>query len=240
MEVKKGNITVLLHYGITYNEEQRKDVTTTCWNILSANRYAVKSIYRPDFRDANADANFLQADVTDLATGRSEFISFLVVSANGVGMCYEVITESKSVYQQIFPNLDLLKNMSGYNKFAIGNRDVVGTWASTSGSFAQYYNVYNGLYAGMNAASTADKFSFGASGKYSAEHKGASGMVGNQQMYQQDDAGSYSVSNWELTLNSKTETKSYDAYFQAVKGGRILHLQNKQYSGMQYHLMKLE
>ena len=39
---------------------------------------------------------------------------------------------------------------------------------------------------------------------------------------------------------NKKNTAGFDAYFEAVKGGRILHLTDKEAKGIQYHLVKVE
>ena len=237
----RGAVTVLIHFGLKYDDDIRQDITLGCWNRLAAGRYDVQQLYRPDFRDANAHEKFLQADVTERSTGEHRFVSFLVESENGVGFAFEVITGSKEAFPEAFPDLDRLRAMSGYNKFAVMATDLTGNWASTSGAFAQYFNIYSGDYAGMNASASHDRYEFSAGGSFQAVHKGATGMAGNQRFFQEKESGSFSVNGWTLqTKPDKGDAVSYDAWFQAVKGGRILHLQNQQYTGMQYHLSKVD
>jgi hypothetical protein len=167
-------------------------------------------------------------------------IGFRILVENGVGSCVEIVCPSKADYDAQFPDMPSTERMTGYNRFALSAADVTGTWQNTSSSYAQYYNVYTGNNAGMGGVSMSDKFVFG-NGTYEAEHKGASGMMGNQQFYQQKESGSYQVSFWELNItNQEGKATAYNAYYQAIKNGKIMHMQNKQYSGMQYHLLKTQ
>jgi hypothetical protein len=65
-------------------------------------------------------------------------------------------------------------------------------------------------------------------------------MVGSMKTYQQKFEGKLLVSNWQISLSNRQNgaTKVYYAYFEAVKGGSILHLQDKEASAMWYHLVK--
>jgi hypothetical protein len=71
---------------------------------------------------------------------------------------------------------------------------------------------------------------------------GASGQVGNAKFYDVKYSGKFSVTNWEATLSNfnQRSTTGFDAYFEAVKGGRILHLTDKAARGTQYHLVKVK
>ena len=48
-----------------------------------------------------------------------------------------------------FPNLNMLKDMRGSNRFAVTKHDIIGDWSSSGSSVLQYYNVYTGANAGM-------------------------------------------------------------------------------------------
>lgn len=236
VEMNRGNIQVLLHYGIAYNDEIRKDVTNACWNIQAATRYNVKQFYYPDNRNNYLPVYYLQADASRRADGKPVFITFLVLSENGVGTTIEVIAPNRQAYEKEFANLDAVAGMTSYNRFAVHARDIEGPWGSSGGSFAQYYNVYSGQYAGMNAVSKYDKFDLRGN-QYTELHKGAMGFVGSQNVYQQEYKGSFTVTDWQLnTRSSGGEEKTYSAWYQAVRGGRLLHLQDKKYVGMHYIL----
>jgi hypothetical protein len=65
-------------------------------------------------------------------------------------------------------------------------------------------------------------------------------MVGSMKFYDQKYIGKYTLTNWDVTMTKRFEGKTdvFCAQFQAVKGGRVLHITNKTYSGNSYHLVK--
>lgn len=132
--------------------------------------------------------------------------------------------------------------MIGYNRFAIGAKDVVGLWSANSGSQVNLYNTYTGNYAGMNYAQSTDSFQFNGDGTYSSKHSGASSVYGNTTVYSQEYKGKLTVANWDVSMTNrwKDATENFNAWFEVVRGGRILHLQNKSASGIQYHLVKVK
>jgi hypothetical protein len=144
-----------------------------------------------------------------------------------------------AAYTQAFPSPDNLTAMRGANRFAIG-ADVAGTWSSSTSAGIDMYYTATGGYAGMNAASIADTFWFAAKGGYKSEHKGATGMVGRQQVFQAKYKGSWRRTGpWELVVKrSDGTTTVYDAHYEAVRGGQVLHLQDKRYSGSKYALVR--
>lgn len=83
------------------------------------------------------------------------------------------------------------------------------------------------------------KFTLKPDNTYDYEYAGTSGMMGNQQVHTEKTNGKYSAGNWEFTSIEKNGEKTeYHAQFEIVRGGRILHLVNKKYSGLAYHLTK--
>jgi hypothetical protein len=66
-------------------------------------------------------------------------------------------------------------------------------------------------------------------------------MVGSMNTYNQEYKGKATVSNWEIILNNrwKGETDTFAAWFEAVKGGRVLNLVNKTATGITYSLVKI-
>jgi hypothetical protein len=73
-----------------------------------------------------------------------------------------------------------------------------------------------------------------------SKHSGASGMVGTMTTYNQEYKGKSTVTNWEIILANrwKGATDTFEAWFEAVKGGRMLRLVNKQATGIKYDLVK--
>ena len=93
----------------------------------------------------------------------------------------------------------------------------------------------------MNAVSINSHLTLDEQNHFLFEHKGASGMVGSQQFFSETYNGNYTLSNWELvTTDQNGKTSQYTAFYQAVKNGRILYLQNKQYTGQEYFMVKAQ
>jgi hypothetical protein len=102
------------------------------------------------------------------------------------------------------------------------------------------YNTTTGAYAGMNSSSSADAFTFNTNGTYSSNHKGAFGMVGSMKFYDQKYNGALTVSLWEIVMTKRFDgkTSTFWAQYEAVRGGRVLHLTDKEHSGSQFHLVR--
>ena len=145
-------------------------------------------------------------------------------------------------FRNQFPNAnskldnDLLP-IYGYNKFAVGKNDFTGTWSSSGGGTMSWYSSTSGEYAGATGAASSDVFNFTADGTYTSEHKGGYGVVGAMNTYQQKYIGDYTVTDWTVTATNRWDgkTEKYDAWFELIKGGRILHLDKK---GLTYTLFK--
>ena len=93
----------------------------------------------------------------------------------------------------------------------------------------------------MNAVSIKSQLTIGTDGQLLLEHNGAGGMVGNQQFFSEKYNGPYTLNNWDISFTDQNgKQTAYHAFYQAVKNGRILYLQNKQYSGQEYFFIKTE
>jgi hypothetical protein len=59
--------------------------------------------------------------------------------------------------------------------------------------------------------------------------------------YNQEYKGKATVSNWEIILPNrwKGATDTFEAWFEAVKGGRVLNLVNKTATGIKYNLVRI-
>ncbi len=238
VEVSKGNTIVLLHFGITMTDEIRMDIINTCWNQFAATKYTIKNLY-PTVYSVTKDFPyyFIQADATENSSGKNVFISFRVIPKNGVAYCYEIVTPARNEFQQHFPTMDKIENMSGYNRFAIGKNDLIGTWQEGAGAFTQYYYVSTGDYAGMNITVSNLKYLFTNASSYKTEVK----AVNNNIYTSEKENGKYSVSNWEVsTTDQNGKISNFSAWFEATKGGRILHILNKKYSSEHYMLGKVK
>jgi hypothetical protein len=131
--------------------------------------------------------------------------------------------------------------MQNRNKFAVAAADLHGNWTESSGLDAQMHYTNTGNYAGMNAISFNAEFWIEPKDSYRNQHKGACGMVGNQSFYQLEYKGRYCINgHWEVSFSNRHNGKTGNCccQFEGVLKCRILHLQDKQATGMHYHLSR--
>jgi hypothetical protein len=245
VKVTKGSTTLLLHYAIEITDELRNtgDVEGNLFDRLMQPRYIVSNIRKYDNNGpCYFCIYFYEADVVEKATGRKYYAGFRVITESGKSSCIEILSPSQQEFQKEFPNHEKIAAMSGYNKFAVSQADLLGTWEESGGSYVNMYSVSTGAYAGMNTASSAHKFIFKNDGTYFSNHKGAFGMVGSMTFFDQKYNGNYTVTNWDITVTKRFEGKTdvFWAQFEAVRGGRVLHLTDKTAGGIKYHLGKTE
>ncbi|HNV27942.1 MAG TPA: hypothetical protein PKJ83_02325 [Cyclobacteriaceae bacterium] len=245
VRVTKGNITVLLHYPIEITDELRNtgDVEGNLFDRLMQPRYVVSNITKYDNRGpCYFCVYFYEADVVEKSTGKKYHAGFRIFTQSGVSRCVEILSPSAQDFQREFPTQEKVEALRGYNKFAVTQADLLGTWEESGGSYVNMYSTVTGAYAGMNSASSAHKFIFKNDGTYFSNHKGAYGMVGSMTFFDQKYNGNYTLTNWDITLTKRFEGKTdvFWAEFEAVRGGRVLHLTDKTASGIKYHLVKTE
>jgi len=244
VQVTKGGTSVLLHYGIQYTDETRNfDENKRIehyWNLLISPRYRVSNIdvAKTDYGKYDR-VYFGEAAGTDISTGNKVHIALMITSENGFANCVEIITPDKAALTQQFPNYDKIKEMNNYNKFAVSAKDLPGTWENSSAIYSQYYNTNTGNYAGMGGVSINAKFIFRSNGTFHFDYIGVSGMMGTPNVHTEKRDGKFTASNWEMTITDKKGIPvGYSAQFTAIRGGRVLYLQNKQFSGLKYQLYK--
>lgn len=252
VEVTKGNIKVLIHYpnkkADAYNSVL-KEQDYTAWNTLVAPRYSnLKNLEWKTIQSWQS-ITFMQGDATENATGKNvHIVLFKKHYSNGSGRYLEFITDSKASFEREFGayhntefDWDKTANMQYRNKFAVAAQDLVGKWTANDYASLTYYYVSTGGTAGTTATTTADEFNFLNTTNYQSEHNGASGEVGNMKFSQQVYKGGFTVTNWSIILTNrfKGKTDTFNCQFEAIKGGRILIL-NQATEGFQsnYTLVK--
>jgi len=244
IKVTNGKTQVLLYYPIQSNDEIRAthlEPRDYFWNLLVAPNFAIKTAYPLNESLTYFKVHFTEAEATDHA-GKPVYLAMTVLINSGVYLPVLAIAPDKATYYQFFPEPKNLGNMTGYNRFAVSLNDIIGDWSANSGASVNLYNVYTGNYAGMNYASSSDAFSFNGNGTYSSKHSGASSVYGNNTYYDQKYNGKLSVTNWDMSLTNrwKDATEDFNIWFEVVRGGRILHLQDKKASGITYNLVKIK
>ena len=253
VHVTKGNTVVLIHYAQPNIRDFNNldESTEFVWNTIVAPRYSnISNLWIR--KKWYADGDFMNAkyyagaDLTENASGKK--VHVVLYKSGNAGKWIELITPDKVsfqnqfsvVYQQDGTNWDKLSVMANYNKFAVAAGDLPGNWKSSSGAGIEYYNVYTGNNMGMASSSSTTEFIFQPGGTYTSVYKGVDGFNGNNRYAGETNKGKCIVSDWEMKLTNrfKGATETFTIQFEAVKGGRILHM----YRGSveELHLFKIK
>lgn len=251
--VSKDDIKVYLWYALQYNASDFSGTGVVdrdyYWDNYVSKYFTIETKQYKDNGEVlgSLKPSYVEGWATDKQTGERRFIGMrLDISPNTAYITIGSAKDEESLWKQ-FPKANGgafapsdLSNMGGYNKFAITADDILGTWQDGNTSTAQWYYVtpsgYEG-YAGMTVAARSATFNFNEGGNYTSIHNGATGAVGNMSTFQQNYKGKYTVSNWNLTATNRFngKTDNFEAWFVAIRGGRILKLRD---GGMDYSLVK--
>jgi len=245
--VTKENTKFYIHYGMeapaNLNRTGESDITQYYWDKFISPRYTVTNLWlNPDVQSIATFNYYAEGTGIEKSTGNSVFIGFRVIIDNGVYYCSEAAAPGKEEYLKHFPNLNMLKDMRGSNRFAVTKQDIIGDWSSSGSSVLQYYNVYTGANAGMTFSSGGQDFFFKSAGTYNARIAGNMGtMGGSQVVFDNKYNGQFTVNDWEITFTKYSgSTTVFTCYYEAVKGGRILHIAKKNAPGVHYPLVKIK
>jgi len=250
--VEKNNTTVYLNFSVPYNASQFSGTglrdAEFYWDNYVTKLFKVKTKQFNDGSSIALKPPYMEGNATEIRTGKSCFIGmYLLIVPNAVSVVIGTAPD-ETAFRRLFPKANDpfgsdLAAMTRYNKFAIGPNDIFGTWQNGNTSTMQWaYETPSGYegYAGMTVASTSATFNFNSSGAYTSIHNGATGAVGNMNTFQQEYKGTYTVSNWNITATNRYggKTDSFDASFTAIRGGRILKLNDG--AGGRYDLVKVK
>lgn len=252
--VSKGDIKVYLWYALPYNASDFSGTGVVdrdyYWDNYVSKYYTIETKQYKDNGEVMTSQKplYVEGWATDKQTGEKRFIGMrLDIAPNTAYITIGSAKDEAALWQQ-FPKANGgawspsdLSNMGGYNKFAIGENDLLGTWQNSSSSSMQwYYTAASGNpggYAGMTVAATSATFNFTTNGNYTSIHNGATGAVGALNTFQQNYKGKYIVANWSVTATNRWDgkTEQFNSWFKIIRGGRILCMDN---GGMTYRLVK--
>lgn len=247
VQVTRKDLTVYLWYALPYDVHQFSGTGLRerdyYWDNMVSKYFTIQT---KQYRDngeviGSLQPNYVEGWAIDKQTGSRRFIAMRLNISPNSAYIYVVSAPNENVLMTQFPNANGsftsdLSDMGRYNKFAIAEKDVLGTWSKGNSSTLQWYYVtpsgYEG-YAGMTVAATSSTYNFNPGGSYTSIHNGATGTVGNLNTFQQNYKGTYSVTPWTITATNRFEgrTVTFNAWFEVVRGGRVLHLQDQKYTG---------
>ncbi|MGB3005230.1 MAG: hypothetical protein WBC06_01890 [Chitinophagaceae bacterium] len=242
VEVKKGDIKVLIHYpnknADAYNSVLM-DGLKNAWNILVAPKYSSASNF--EFKPISGwqSIEFAEADCVEKNTGKKvHVVLFKYNYSGGGGKFMEFITSDKSAYEREFGpyhaetyGWEKVEKMINYNKFAVAPADLKGKWTNNFTGLTQYVNAHTGASAGADTHASNQIFEFTSGSTYKWSIGVASGFVGNIKFQSAKSNGKFSMpSNWQINFSDlEGKPKKYNAYFSCIKGARILWLQDISY-----------
>lgn len=235
----KGNVVVLVHVAQFDLRAfaNLDEATASVWTQLVAPRFReIKNlrVRRPFWSDGDLTSrkHFASADAVEQSTGAR--LHVVLYRGGNTGRWLEVHTADRTTFEheltavpdQDGTNWPVLSNLANVNRFAVAASDLTGRWKSSSSAGVQYVNVYTGNSMGMAASSTSDDYTFRADGSYTSTWKGVDGMVGAQRYAGGTYTGRATVSDWQLTLTNRFQgaTDLFAIWFEAVQGGRVLHM----------------
>lgn len=246
VEVSKGTMKVLLHYpkeGTVFPDDPAP-LTNAAWNILVAPRYSNLKNYKTAYISSYIRQYFGMGYLIENSTQQPVF----VVLFRKDGGWIECISPDKNTFIQEFkfdPETvdhntelsvsNLVATMAGYNRFAIaaGDIDNTGKWSDHFSSNTFYSNYYTGSYEGMSTYTSSQSFEFGANQSYRWELVAANSAGGRTSFAKATGKGSFKLINeWKVRFSEmEGKPKTYDAYFSAIKGGRVLWLNDAEHPG---------
>ena len=243
VKVVKDNTEVRLMYINDALDQARP-------NTVDAADYYWNHYVSPNFQMAQAEKwsgveypviYFKQGAGTDPATGKPCYVALKIVYSGGARPIL-VIAPDQQQFRQQYPHPNALDRMLNYNKFALSVADITGKWTGGSGAGVEYYNAYNGTYAGMSAISTSDDFEFKTDGMYTSAYRSASSNMGTTRFGAIDYKGKYHITDWTLRAENryKGKTTLFNAQLIAVKNGFLLYLSDNDAPSMNYTLIKIK
>jgi len=237
--VQKGNINVFLLYVIPSNELDLngtgREFRLECWNNIVTKYFKPLETRVVQGNSFTSDSKYyIEGKAIELATGQQKFIGMIAYFIPHKDLYSLVIASApdEATFRKQFPNATMkdkneLLAMYYYNRFAVGKDDLRGHWEEGGdGTYTTWYSASSGQNVGSTAVATGADFYFNANGTYRSIHNGATGWVGSMNTYHQEYKGTYTVKNWSITMDHRWKDKTVDceAWFEVIKGGRILHL----------------
>jgi len=246
VEVTKDDVRVLLHYpkeGTIFPADP-EPMTNAAWNILVAPRYTNLRNYKTASILTYNRPYFGMGTATENSSGKDVFVLIFQQDAGWM----EFVMPDKNTFMRMFRfdpeliawdfNTDLIKPLSAmknYNKFAVAATDIAGTgkWNDHFASNTYYTNVYTGMSAGMSTYSSSQWFEFGKGTAYKWQLVATNSYGGSTSFAHAKGAGTFKMlNNWQLYFSDiEGKPKTYDVFFTATRGGRVLWMNDAQYKG---------
>ncbi|MCU0354409.1 MAG: hypothetical protein MUD08_11840 [Cytophagales bacterium] len=238
VQVTKDGIEVRLYYPDQNLDNNRPPNTSIFepyyWDARVKPDYNTGQVFVREKEAYSFGKNdMLEAAATDKKSGKSGYLGMTYRSLNGGGWVITAFTPDRDTYYRLCPNWDAFVQFINYNQFAVAAADLVGQWGGGDATAFEYYNAA-GSYVGFGASAVNNEFTFRSSGKYENRNTVFLNGVQTETNY----SGNFSTDQWTLTLTNRDDAGEYACAFNAYKGGFILRLTNKQFTGLTYTLSR--
>jgi hypothetical protein len=238
-------MTARIYYPITITDAMRSrgDMRINVWNMLVAPQFRAGEIrYWDNGPGATgpyaSGGNFLIANAVDATNGSRVVVGMNYATDNGMMRAVVAIARDEATFNRLAGTPEKMEKLVRLNMFVVPPKELNGRWTSSFTSAAEMYNVASGSYAGLAVAAASLDISFD-NGRYQSKGKATVGRVGSIQSSSDAEAGSYQLNGSLLTLlPTGKEKTAYLAWFEAVRGGMMLHLVNNQYRGSRWDLLR--
>lgn len=247
LQVVKSGTEVRIYFpnaGLDQSKEplNGRPIESRYWDSYIAPYFTYPEILQREGTGRFGEAAIWEARVTEKSSGKNSYLGMLLDWENGNCTMYVVLAPDANSLHAQFGNQAAFTAMSAYNKFSATAADMVGTWSSYSGAAMSYYYTGTGLYAGTATAQISNKFVFRADGSYESEHAATTTYNTAPTHTKQQYKGRYSATPWSALITNRhpKDPGEFHCQLEAVRGGYILRLVNKKFTGNNMALVKIK
>lgn len=250
VQLTSDNITVWLHYTVPIGAGGVSHTDGDGWEDALWRRFVlpyfeptgpVEMPYRNTIGKMGLP-ELAQGPARQRATGAEGYVAMIAHPENGTYSPVVAFGPSREALEKVFEKIENAYFAQKHNYFPLDQQRLQGTWSEAGGATNNYYSTATGLYVGSAGAVSSTKYAFGPGTSYTAEFKGAVGMVGAMQTYQQKESGTFSLDGPHVmtTRPQKGDATTFDAGLIAVRGGWMLQIINQQATGLKYRLVRVK
>jgi hypothetical protein len=238
-------MTARVYYPIEITDAMRSrgDMRINVWNMLVAPQFRSGEIRYWDNGPGatgpyTTGGNFLFANAVDSSNGSRVMVGMNYATENGFVSAVVAIARDEATFTRLAGTPEQMQKLTRLNMFVVPAKELNGRWSSSFASAAEMYHVGSGNYAGLAVAAASLDISFD-NGNYQSKSKATSGRIGAIQSSSDSEAGGYQLNGSKLTLLPQGKEKTvYLAWFEAVRGGMMLHLVNDRFRGLRWDLLR--
>jgi hypothetical protein len=245
VQFTRGAMTVRIYHPITITDAMRSrgDMRQNVWNLLVAPEFRAGEIR---FWDNGPGAtgpyasggNFLTANAVESRTGARVTVGMNYAADNGVLRVIVASSRDQAMFAKLAGTPELIDKLLRLNMFIVPPAELNGRWTTSFTSAAEMYSTATGSYTGLAVASASLDIAFD-NGRYQSRGKATVGRVGALNSSSDAEAGTYQLNGSRLRLAPQgKERTDYLIWFEAVRGGMMLHMLNDRYRGNRWDLLR--